>query len=165
MKSPAKKTAPKSASAKQSPVKGTPTKAARKTASKKSTAARSAAKATSGPELELSEVVTLAKMGSKKGNLTEEEIQAAISDIDLSDDQVDNVYAHFKAKGIEVLDEPVELPPVAAAVVAPDADDDEDDKLPAQEKEHINIPLPKPTKAGQEEGQAPGGCRARSAHR
>ena len=54
-------------------------------------------------ELELSEVKTLTKMGKSKGNLTDEEIQGALSDIDLTDDQFDSIYTHFRESGIEVV--------------------------------------------------------------
>jgi len=57
------------------------------------------------PELELAEVRTLTKMGKSKGNLTDEEIQGALSDIDLTDDQFERVYTHFRESGIEVVDE------------------------------------------------------------
>ena len=59
----------------------------------------------SAPELELSAVKTLVKMGKAKGNLTDEEIQGALSDIDLSEDQFENVYAFFVKSGIEIADE------------------------------------------------------------
>jgi len=55
-----------------------------------------------GPELELAEVKTLAKIGKRKGNLTDDEVQGAIGDIDLSDEQVDNIYAFFGRSGIEI---------------------------------------------------------------
>ena len=57
------------------------------------------------PELELAEVRTLTKMGKSKGNLTDEEIQGALSDIDLTDEQFERVYTHFRESGIEVVDE------------------------------------------------------------
>jgi RNA polymerase primary sigma factor len=57
------------------------------------------------PELELSAVKTLVKMGKSKGNLTDEEIQGALSDIDLSEEQFENVYAFFSKSGIEIAEE------------------------------------------------------------
>ncbi|MDO8987210.1 MAG: RNA polymerase sigma factor RpoD [Coriobacteriia bacterium] len=92
------------------------------------------------------EVTTLAKMGKKKGNLTDEEIQSAISDMDLSEDQVDVIYASFRDAGIEIVDEPVT---VGSGDVAADdvADEDIAENLAGSEKEHIAIPLPKPAKA------------------
>jgi RNA polymerase primary sigma factor len=174
-----KKTTTKKAPAKKAAPKGSATKAPAKPAAKKPAAKKATSKAAaskpkrspkaapkgakaaaapktaveSGPELELAEVVTLAKMGSKKGNLTEEEIQAAIGDIDLTDSQVDNVYAHFKDKGIEVVDEPADISATPATTAEPDSDEDEDEKLPAEEKEHINIPLPKPAKQTKKKGK------------
>ena len=99
------------------------------------------------PELELAEVRTLAKMGSSKGNLTEEEIQSAISDIELSDDQYERIYTFFRDEGIEILDEPADAPVAEQTEVVDDSDEDVDDDLPTEEKEHIDIPLPKPAKS------------------
>jgi RNA polymerase primary sigma factor len=92
------KPAPKKAPA-QKPVQsgGTPAK----TAATKKTAAT----AKTAPELELSAVKTLVKIGKAKGNLTDEEIQGALSDIDLSEDQFENVYAYFVKSGIDIADE------------------------------------------------------------
>jgi RNA polymerase primary sigma factor len=61
--------------------------------------------AKNAPELELAEVRTLTKMGKSKGNLTDEEIQGALSDIDLTEEQFERVYAHFRDSGIDVVDE------------------------------------------------------------
>ncbi len=96
-------------------------------------------------ELQLAEVKTLTKIGKKKGNLTEEEIQGAIGDLDLSDDQVDTIYSAFRDSGIAILDEPEEVAVVEAVVE--DLDDSDDDEE-SPEKEQISIPLPKPAKAG-----------------
>jgi RNA polymerase primary sigma factor len=75
-------------------------------APKKSTGTKAAkASEKTAPELELSAVKTLVKMGKAKGNLTDEEIQGALSDIDLSDDQFENVYAFFTKSGIEIAEE------------------------------------------------------------
>jgi len=121
-------------------------KAAPKTASK-AAPRESGADAKRPPELELAEVRTLAKMGAKKGNLTEEEIQSAISDIELSDDQYERIYAHFRDEGIEILDEPADVPVVDEAVVADDPDVEVDEEEATEEKIHIEIPLPKPAKS------------------
>ncbi|MDY0341062.1 MAG: RNA polymerase sigma factor RpoD [Coriobacteriia bacterium] len=88
-------------------------KAAAKTAAKPAakTAGKAPAKRTTkatdkkAPELELSAVKTLVKMGKAKGSLTDDEIQGALSDIDLSDDQFENIYSHFQTSGIELADE------------------------------------------------------------
>ncbi|MEL7668412.1 MAG: RNA polymerase sigma factor [Actinomycetota bacterium] len=70
-------------------------------------AAKGAAKdaAKKAPELELSAVKTLVKIGRAKGNLTDEEIQGALSDIDLSEEQFENIYSHFQTSGIDIADE------------------------------------------------------------
>jgi RNA polymerase primary sigma factor len=64
-----------------------------------------AAKKKVAPELELAEVKTLVKMGEAKGNLTGEEIQGALGDIDLSEQQVEAIYSHFQKSGIEVVED------------------------------------------------------------
>jgi RNA polymerase primary sigma factor len=74
---------------------------------KKSAGADSSADVRNTPELELAEVRTLTKMGKSKGNLTDEEIQGALSDIDLTEDQYERVYTHFRDSGIEIVEEPV----------------------------------------------------------
>jgi RNA polymerase primary sigma factor len=77
-------------------------------APKKSTNAKAAeAPAKTAPELELSAVKTLVKMGKSKGNLTDEEIQGALSDIDLSEEQFENIYAFFSKSGIDIAEEHV----------------------------------------------------------
>ncbi|HSK48379.1 MAG TPA: RNA polymerase sigma factor RpoD [Coriobacteriia bacterium] len=58
------------------------------------------------PELELPEIKTLEKMGKSKGNLTDEEIQGALSDVDLNDHQIERIYSYFKDTGIEVVEDP-----------------------------------------------------------
>ncbi|MDZ4654847.1 MAG: RNA polymerase sigma factor RpoD [Coriobacteriia bacterium] len=77
------------------------------------------------PEIELSAVKTLVKIGTAKGNLTEEEIQGALNDIDLSDDQFENIYAHFQKNGIDILDDSV--PDVEVSVDGSGDNDDSDD--------------------------------------
>jgi RNA polymerase primary sigma factor len=106
-----------------------------------------AKKATASPEeLGLNEVqALLTKMGKGKGNLTEEEIQSTIGDMDLSDDQVEGMYASFRESGIEIVDEPVEVAPGGSEPVVV-VDDVEDDELEGVEKEAIDIPLPKAPK-------------------
>lgn len=99
------------------------------------------------PELELSEVRTLAKMGNKKGDLTEEEIQGAIGDIDLSNEQVENVYEFFRDEGIEIKDESHSSNPTGGDAVEAKSGSDDGKTISAEEKEHIKIPLPKATKS------------------
>ena len=98
----------------------------------------------SAPELELSAVKTLVKMGKAKGNLTDEEIQGALSDIDLSEDQFENVYAFFVKSGIEIADEhiPEDLEDVPADEDAdPPADEDtETVEVVAVEEKPVKAP-------------------------
>jgi len=91
------------------------------------------------PELELPAVQTLVKMGKAKGNLTEEEIQGALSDIDLSDEQFDNVYGLFGKSGIAIIEDTVHVPGVDAEsdVLGPDADIHE-----SHDGEHIAEDIP-----------------------
>ena len=96
-----KPAAPKKVAAPKEPVAD---KAPAKSAAKKP-AAKTAASGKLCPELELGEVKTLVKIGKSKGNLTDEEIQGALSDIDLNDDQFERIYTHFRASGIEVVDD------------------------------------------------------------
>ena len=84
----------------------------------KAVAKKSAGKQDAGKgalELELAEVKTLTKMGRNKGNLTDEEIQGALSDIDLSNEQFEHIYSHFRESGIEVVDDMSDPGALAAA--------------------------------------------------
>ncbi|HEY3318467.1 MAG TPA: RNA polymerase sigma factor RpoD [Coriobacteriia bacterium] len=55
------------------------------------------------PELELAEVKTLVKIGKAAGRLTDDEVEGALGDIDLSHEQIENVYALFAKSGIEIV--------------------------------------------------------------
>ena len=59
------------------------------------------------PELELAAVQKLVKAGKTKGSLTDEEIQVALSDVDLTEDQFESVYAHITKSGINLVDDPI----------------------------------------------------------
>ena len=103
---PAEKPAAKApAKAAEKPAAKTAAKAPAKAAAKPAAKAAEAAGGKKAPELELSAVKTLVKMGTAKGNLTDEEIQGALSDIDLSEDQFENIYTFFQTSGIEIADE------------------------------------------------------------
>ena len=120
----------------------------RETASVAKMSAKEAA-TKSAPELELGEVKTLVKMGRSKGNLTDEEIQGALSDIDLTDDQFDRIYTHFRDSGIDVVEDIADVGAMLAGSpeggigvaetsdIVPDPADDID-----IEAEVIDIPLP-----------------------
>jgi RNA polymerase primary sigma factor len=108
------------------------------------------------PELELSAVKTLAKMGTGKGNLTDEEIQSALSDIDLSEQQFANIYGFFRDSGIEILEEaaPNETEEVEVVITSTgvevvnisdtaDPDLSDLDEIAPEEKTDIEIAIPK----------------------
>jgi len=148
---PKAKPAPKAAAAAQSDASaGAATKAPAKP---RATKAAKPSVAATGPEFELAEVKTLIKMGKRKGNLTDEEIQAALGDMDLSDESFDRIYSNFRESGIEVLEEPLAPAPdvdgvgeggIPAAEV-PDAElVDLEADLSAADAEGVAIRIPKP---------------------
>ena len=108
------------------------------------------------PELELSAVKTLAKMGTGKGNLTDEEIQSALADIDLSSAQFDSIYGFFRTSGIEILeDAPASETEVDVVITTGGVDvvgiaepteadlSEIADDIPPEEKGAIEIAIPK----------------------
>ena len=108
------------------------------------------------PELELSAVKTLAKMGTGKGNLTDEEIQSALADIDLSSAQFDSIYGFFRTNGIEILeDAPASETEVDVVITTGGVDvvgiaepteadlSEIADDIPPEEKGDIEIAIPK----------------------
>ncbi len=56
-------------------------------------------------ELALPEVLALLDLGKVKGRLTEDEISTALGEIDLSPEQVGNIYGTFARSKIEVIDD------------------------------------------------------------
>jgi RNA polymerase primary sigma factor len=112
----------------------------------KSSGKKTAASGKTAPELELSAVKTLVKMGKAKGTLTDEEIQGALSDIDLSEEQFENVYAHFTTAGIAILEDVVS--PEDIDEVPADEPDDPDVVEDAHEAEVVAVvEKPAPAKA------------------
>jgi RNA polymerase primary sigma factor len=69
------------------------------------------------PELALPAVLTLVKIGKAKGSLTHDEIDGALGDIEMSEHQIENVYAHFVASGIEIADVVVDVSPDDADMI------------------------------------------------
>jgi RNA polymerase primary sigma factor len=69
------------------------------------------------PELALPEVITLIKMGKAKGNLTQDEIDGALSETDLSETQIGNVYAEFVRSGIEIAEASPDVSPDDADMI------------------------------------------------
>lgn len=55
-------------------------------------------------ELEIKEVKKLVSRGKEKGSLSSEEVYDVLQDIDLTSEQIDNVYSHLADQGVEVVD-------------------------------------------------------------
>jgi len=131
-------------------------KAAKDPKAKKAAPRKAAAKKdSSAPELQLPEIDILSKMGKSKGNLTDEEIQGALSDVELNEDQFERIYSFFKDSGIDIVEDPSHaLDPDAVAdtvaVAEPPESDIEIDEDAASEVAVVDIELPKVTapKAG-----------------
>lgn len=106
--------------------------------------------------LELPEIKSLTKIGKARGELTDEEISATLNEADFTDEQIECAYAHFRDSGITIFSDSS----IDVAVEDIDAHHDVavDDDLPAEEKEHINIPLPKPVRAAKKKGKKRGGA-------
>ncbi len=92
-----------------------------KAAAKPAKAAKAPKPAESGekvaPELALPAVLTLVKIGKSKGNLTQDEIDGALGDIELSELQVESIYSHFVKSGIEIADPTVDVSPDDADMI------------------------------------------------
>jgi len=148
--------AEKTISAKASATKAEPApKAVKEPKAKKAASRKAAAKDPSAPELQLPEIDILSKMGKSKGNLTDEEIQGALSDVELNEDQFERIYSFFKNSGIDIVEDPSHaLDPDAVAdtvaVAEPPESDIEIDEDAASEVAVVDIELPKVTapKAG-----------------
>ncbi|HET6350840.1 MAG TPA: RNA polymerase sigma factor region1.1 domain-containing protein [Coriobacteriia bacterium] len=59
--------------------------------------------------LEIPEVRSLVRMGRGRAYLTDEEIQGALSDIDLEESEFDEIYADLESEGITIRSEPQAL--------------------------------------------------------
>ena len=131
------------------PKAAAPVKVAAKPATApKAAAPKPRAAAKHSLELELPAVKTLTTMGKAKGNLTDEEIQAAFSDVELTDGQFDSIYAHFRDKGINVLEDGAVDSAASGVDVAAVGRPAVSDFVPLEadadihEAEVIDIPLP-----------------------
>ena len=113
-------------------------------------------------------------MGKSKGNLTDEEIQGALSDIDLNDHQIERIYSYFKDAGIDVVEDPSHaLDADAVADTVAEAEgrvvetvelDAEDDDAATSEAAVVDIELPKVApKAGKKKAKKRAAARAASA--
>ena len=89
---------------------------------------------------ELVAAVDTIAVSAKEGNITEDEIQLALKDIDVDGDELSDLYDAVRAKGVDIVgsDEPVDTAAFAAVGVTVEddfADDDDDDVLPGDDDE------------------------------
>lgn len=78
---------------------------------------------------ELASVVTkLVKKAGKAGTISEDDIQVALVDVDVDDDELTDVYDAVRAKGVTISGSG-DIPDVAAVVLEPDVEDDIDDTV------------------------------------
>ena len=78
----------------------------------------------SDEELRMEAVKNLIQKGKKKGSITYREIMDALQGIELSADQIDDIYQQFGRMGIDVVPEPGE---VELEILKKGKDDDDDD--------------------------------------
>ncbi|MDO8916113.1 MAG: RNA polymerase sigma factor RpoD [Coriobacteriia bacterium] len=108
------------------------------------------------------EVKTLLKIGKAKGSLTEDEISGALGDIDLTPEQVSNIFGHFARNKVEVLEEGgivtpddadmiIEADEISVSIVGglphtPDIIEADPIEVSPEDAEVIDIPVPRPPK-------------------
>ncbi len=89
-------------------------------------------------ELTIPEVQKLIASGKEKGVLTSDEISDSLQEIDLSAEQIDNVYSKIFELGIDVIDnnpEVVEMPSAEAA----EAEEEAEEAAPAGKKLDLSV--------------------------
>ena len=147
-KAAAEKPAAKAPAAKKAPV-------AKKAPAKKSAAKKAAA--SSAPVefagLKIPGIDELFQKGRKAKKLSNDEVTAVVGDAEMTDEQVESVYAAFRDQGIEILDEAESLTDDALVGDLPDEDiaesdgEDEDvakEEIPADTE--VDIVIPKASK-------------------
>src|SRR5690554_5831131 len=81
--------------------------------------------------LNLKDVTELIERGKKQGMLTYKEIMDALQDVELSPDQIDEIYENFAAMGVDII-------PETGEVDVADEDDNED----ASDEEDVDLSIP-----------------------
>ncbi len=105
-------------------MKAAPVKAARTPAPKKAAPAERTGAVTpalpSDPEFLLPQVQAIFRKGADHGSITDDDVQQALVDAGLEDEQFDRIYAQFKVSGIEIVEDPSHVldPDAVADVVA-----------------------------------------------
>lgn len=94
--------------------------------------------AVSEEELKLESVRTLIQAGKKKGSLTYREIMDALQGIELTADQIDEIYEQLGRMGIDVVPEPGEVEEVLEKTSDDLGDEDEE----ADEEAEVDLSIP-----------------------
>lgn len=81
-------------------------------------------------ELTLPQVKQLIAKGKSRGTLSSDEIADTLQDVDLTSEQIDNIYSKFLELGIDVVDGSDVVSEIPPAVVAEEADEEEEAPLP-----------------------------------
>lgn len=95
--------------------------------------------------VELDSVKELMEKGKKQGNLTDGEIMNALENIELTADQIDEIYERFTNQGIDIVSDNGDVSNGSTGrvdTVTADKDDDDDDKKEEEEEEEIDFSVP-----------------------
>jgi RNA polymerase primary sigma factor len=84
-------------------------------------------------ELELKEVKRLIAKGQRKGVLSSDEITEALSEVDLTAEQIDNIYSYLFSIGVDIIDPSAE---------ADDPEEAEDEEAGARKKVELAVKIP-----------------------
>lgn len=101
---------------------------------------REGANPVSEEELKLESVKTLIQKGQKKGSLTYREIMDSLQGIELSTEQIDEVYEQLGRMGIDVLPEPEEVEQAFDKVTDDELPDDADEVEEEEAEVDLSIP-------------------------
>ena len=86
-------------------------------------------------QLQIEGVKELIEKGKKRGSITYQEIMDALQGVDLTPDQIDEVYESFTAMGIEVVSEEVVIETI-------EAEDDEDEPEVDEDEVELDLSIP-----------------------
>ncbi len=93
-------------------------------------------------ELKLDAVKNLIQKGKKKGSLTYREIMDTLQGIELTADQIDEIYEQLGRMGIEVLPDPGEVEEVLEQTTEDDIVDDVDPADEVDEEAEVDLSIP-----------------------
>ena len=89
-------------------------------------------------ELTIPEVQKLITKGKDKGMLTSDEIADSLQEIELSTEQIDNIYSKLLDLGIDVIDNSAEVVELPASETA-EAEDEPEEAVPAGKKLDLTV--------------------------